>query len=605
MRGLESTKQQKHTVSQQRIPELLVLVVICVVAATVRLLFLASWKDTVLFSSPIGDEMNFHQTAQALLGVSSSSENVFLYQPLYSFFLVLVYTVFGIDIEFVRTLQMILGVINCLVFYALGCQLGGRWVGRLSALMVALYGPLVFFESQMLAPVLCVPLTAGAYTFLLMAANRKQLGWTLPAGLLIGFAMMGRPNLSVVLPVGAIWLMRLSWSWKRRGLGLGLAICGVALGMSPSWVHNVVKGGEIVPVSTAGGHSFYIGNCPNAPGVYHVPRGLGIELEDHDSYRRSFVRIAEREVGKPLTPSQVSSYWFHRGLEFYQDQPWDALRLLGRKVLFSIHSEEMAIHHPYVFAKDWVPWLKILLTFGIVFPFSLVGMLFFSEPMRKIALLSWSAMAYMLTLVAFYVADRYRILMLPMLVPLAGAGLMELLRRFRRVSKHDVLWPLLVIFIACVASHLPIMPSWYRPNCIAFSYNWMGSQLMARGQLDEAERLYQRAVELAGHNRGAIPSTTWMRLGQLREKCNDLDGARDLFLRSAKSNPENVEVRWRLGRLAEIKGHYSEAIHWLEQVASLKIDPAPTRKWIRRIQKVMQEQAQTQERSHRNQIGAR
>lgn len=585
MHRIKSAERKRLEVSHRHIPEPLVLLVICILAAIVRLLFLAYWKDTVLFSSPVGDEMNFHQTALALLGISSSSEDVFLYQPLYSFFLALVYFMFGIDIEFVRTLQLILGVINCLLFYALGRQFAGRSVGRISALMIALYGPMVFFEVQLLAPALCVLLTAGGYTFLFMAANRKQPGWVLPAGLLMGFAIMGRPNLSVILPVGTIWVMRLPWSWKFRGLALGLAFFGLTLGLSPSWIHNAIKGGEFIPVSTAGGHSFYIGNCPSANGMFHVPSGLGIQLKDHESYRDSFARIAEREIGKPLKPSQVSTYWFRRGLEFYRDQPLDALQLLGKKALFSILSEEIAIHHPFAFAKDLAPWMNILLTFGIVFPFSLVGVVFFLDPTRKTALLFWSAIAYGLTLVAFYVADRYRIVLLPMLIPLAGAGVMQLLHRFRSASWRGVFLPLLLLSIACVVSYLPILPVLYRPNIVAFSYNWIGSRLIEQGEFSKAEQSLQRAVDLTGNNYGPIPSTTWMKLGLLCQKRGDLAAARKFFLRSAKAHSDNLEVRFRLAHLAEIQGSYLEAINWLEQVVPHQIDPSRTREMISNIRK--------------------
>jgi 4-amino-4-deoxy-L-arabinose transferase-like glycosyltransferase len=522
---------------------------ICLLAATVRLLFLQVWAGNILFHLPLGDEQNFHQTALALLGQGKQVEQVFLFQPLYSYYLAGVYGIFGADAGLVRTIQLFIGIGNCLVFYGLGRELGGRWVGRLSALMVALYGPLVFLESQLLAPVLTVPLCTGAFWCFLAATNRNKPILLLPAGGLLGLAMMARPNLGIILVVGAVFLLVRIKTWKLRGISLGLAAAGLVLGLSPSWIHNWSGGEDFVPVSTSGGHSFYIGNNPGAPGVYYAPRELGVSFSSHKAYQEGFTTAAERAEGKKLTPSEVSSYWFGRGLDFWAENPGKALSLVGRKALLSVHGEEMAIHHPYAFGRDLAPWLGYLLSFAIIFPFAVLGVL----QWRRGSLLAWSTLAYLATLVVFYVADRYRICALAMLVPLAALGMVELLERFKSGSRRRIGLALGALCLSFGITQTPILPDSYIPKSIAFSYNWMGIKEMRKGNLDHAEIHLRRSVELSGRYRGPIPSTALYTLGQVQELRGDFRGAREFYKRAQNADPDNPAPAVRLRHLQEGK----------------------------------------------------
>ena len=192
------------TVSRFR--EVWILACICLVALCVRLLYLGEWAGNPLFHTPMGDELNFHDTALSLLGLAPPVQT-FLFQPLYPFYLAGIYGLFGIDLGVVRTIQLLIGVITCLLFYGLGREIGGKWVGRISAVLVALYGPMVFFEGTLLAPALVVPLVAGAFWALVAAGKRGNYWLAAPAGLLLGVAMMGRPNLGAMVPVAAVWLL--------------------------------------------------------------------------------------------------------------------------------------------------------------------------------------------------------------------------------------------------------------------------------------------------------------------------------------------------------------------------------------------------------------
>jgi 4-amino-4-deoxy-L-arabinose transferase-like glycosyltransferase len=561
--------------------EVLVVGAICVVAVAVRLLFLTRWADTLLFQYPIGDELNFHETALSLLGKGAPPEMFTLYQPLYAFYLASVYGLFGVDVGLVRTIQLFIGVGTCLVFYGLGRELAGRWAGRLSAFVVAVYGPLVFFEGQLLAPVLTVPLIAGAF-WCLLAAGKRDIPWLqLPAGALIGLALMARPNLAIILPVAGIWLLTRPFHWKRRCLAALLALTGVACGLLPSWLHNALRGGA-APVSASGGHSFYIGNSRGAPGVFYLFEG--ITPSGQKSYRQSVAGVAERAEGRELTPSEVSSYWYRRGLDFWAEYPGEALALTGKKLLLSIQGQEMAIHHSYSFGKELAPVLRWLLSFGVLFPFYILGVVFSARRRDGAWMIAVCSFAYFATLIVYYVADRYRIVLLPMVISLASLGMLELYDRCRRGGWRKISLSLGILAVAFSLSHLPVVPDAWDGNQLAFSYNWLGRKEISRGDLERGEAFFEKAAAAAGGNRGPMSAWSWSNLGDIRMLKRDPRGARQRYLRAIAAEPKNGFVRIRLARLDESQGKLDEAIRWWQEVAELMPDPGPARREVSRLQ---------------------
>jgi 4-amino-4-deoxy-L-arabinose transferase-like glycosyltransferase len=571
----------------RRVPhEFPIVVIICTFAVTIRIIFLTQWVLNPLFHSPLGDELNFHESAKALL--SGDSLQSFLYQPLYTFYLFLVYGLFGVDVAVVRTIQIGIGLGTTLLFYGLGRELGGwstergKWIGRASALMVGLYGPLIFMEGQLLAPGITVPLSAGAFWCMLAAGNRERAWLLFPAGLLGGLVLMGRPNLVAILPAVLIWLLVRKWPWVKRATAVGWAVVGLAIGLCPSWIHNAANGQDFVLVSSSGGHSFYLGNNPQATGAFHVPKGERIDDTSHDAYRRSLTALAEQAEGRRLTPAEVSSYWFGRGLEFWADQPGKALWLTGKKALLVVNSEEKPIHHPYVFGKEIVPELAFLVTFGVVFPFFVLGLWLGVRRVPGAGLLAGCVGFYLVSLVLFYVADRYRIVALPMILPLAGLGMVELARRFREKHFRGVWLPLTVLLAAFAVTQIPMSSEGARIKALSVGYNLMGKAAADQGDLANAEKYFQRAVELAGPGRAAVARTN---LGLIYERRGAMEAAKQLYTEAARASSQWQMARIRLAQMAEREKDFEEAVRWWSEVAALQAQPGKTLARIEKLKK--------------------
>ena len=564
--------------------EALAIAVICVVGLSLRLLVLSTWAATPLFASLTGDELNFHRTALGLIG-QGPPVDAFLYQPLYSFYLAGLYLLFGVDLAMVRTVQLLLGVGTVLLCYCLGRELGGRAAGTWAALFAAFYGPLIFFESQLLAPALKVPLDIASFWLLLRAGKRDHPWLLLPAGLLFGVAMMARPNLGICLPIAAVWFYCQSNAPKRRLTGLLLALLGLGIGLAPSWIHNLSQGEAATPVSSAGGISFYIGNNPQATGAYHVPPGEHIDATSHEAYRISLQKLAESDAGQSLSPSEVSSYWYKRGFQFWREEPGHALMLLGKKLFLAINGEEMPIHYSYRFGREIIPLLGYLPTFGVLFPFAAMGVAIGRRRHRGVGLLTGCAGAYALTLVVYYVSDRYRLMLIPLLWPLAGLGAAQLAKLVSEGSWRRIARVLLVFGIGFGTTQAPLVNESTRLQGIVSGYNLMGKAEGERGRLDQAEAYFTKAVQLAGPEHGILARNN---LGVVSEKRGDFKGARTRYREVFELDPENTFALGRLADLAEQQGEYEEALRWWERLIGVLDDPAPARVAISRLKSRLQ-----------------
>ena len=563
----------------------LVLTAIILLAFVVRVLFLSAWADTALFFVPMGDSKNFHDTALALLGLGPPV-GAFLFQPLYSFYLAAVYSVFGVSVAAARTVQLFFGVLACIPIYLLGRRLAGVWAGRLAVLWYALYGPMIFLGSMMLAPALVVPLFALALWSLLEGLERGNHWFLLLAGVSFGLACMGRPNLAVLLPVAGLWILFRMQTARNRLLASAAAVVGLLAGLAPSWVYNASHGQGLIPVSSSGGINFFIGNNPEASGRFHIPASekakkfAGIT---HWQFRLSTRAIAEQAKGRRLSPSEVSDYWYRRGLEFWRERPLAALRLVGRKLMMSLSDGEMAVHHPYEFAKVMVPWLRWLPGFGVLFSFAVLGLVLGGRDRRLRWLLAMLA-AYWATLLVFFVADRFRVVMLPILVPLAAACMVRLSERAREHGWWRC-WPhLLLLLAAFVVTQNPTYDEAVAKKYIARGYNRLGKAEADMGRYNQALRHFEKSMKI--HPTGL----TYMNIASIHARLGHYRQAEKMYRKVAEGDPAmKRSALLKLAHLAEIRGDLKGAIKWLEKAAGLMVDPDPVKRRIELLERRLRE----------------
>jgi len=214
------------------------------------------------------DELYHDQWARAVVEGRSFIEGPYFRAPLYPYFLAAVYAVFGHGYVVPQVAQCLIGSASCGLVFLIGRQAFGRTVGAVAGFAAASYWMLIYFDNELLLPVLDVFFDLLLIGQLLPAARTPGLWTDLMAGLFLGLSAIVRPNALLFVPAVLTWVAVSDRAeWKRR---LSHAACfwaGCALPILPVTSRNYLRGGDRVLIASQGGVNFYIGNNPRSDGM--------------------------------------------------------------------------------------------------------------------------------------------------------------------------------------------------------------------------------------------------------------------------------------------------------------------------------------------------
>ena len=194
----------KHLPTRHLIPLLWVFLA----ALTLRMIWLFQYQHSPFFNNPSLDFTYFNIRAREILQGQWFSDT-YLFNPLYPIFLAAIYPIFGTDLFFPRLVQALLGASSTILVYHIATRSFDRRTGLISAGLLAIYLPLVYYDGILMASSLLSFLLLLA-VFLLMrahdsAGNGKSFLLYPAAGAVFGLVLLGRPNF--LLPAGllSIW----------------------------------------------------------------------------------------------------------------------------------------------------------------------------------------------------------------------------------------------------------------------------------------------------------------------------------------------------------------------------------------------------------------
>ncbi len=492
------------------------------------------------------------------------SEPYFL-APLYAYFLGLVFALSGGSLLAARVVQVGLGALAVGLVYATSrCWFEGR-APLLGTVLLAGTGIATFYEVTLLQAALDPFLTALAL-FLLARALPAGGAWRFgAAGLGLGLLSLNRPNALVFAPVLGLLLLRPKARWPAAGA----FVAGVVLAIAPVTVRNWAVSGEPVLISSHGGLNFYIGNHAGADGTYRSLPGI---TPDIAGQARDAQRVAEAARGRPLTPREVSAYFFGLAAEWMRSHPGDALALFLRKAGYVLSNAEIALNHSYTYYARDEPTLLRFLVVGpwLLVPLGVFGLALRLLERRHDGFGLWAAFVpvYALSVAVFFVTSRYR---LPLFVPLAvGAGF-GLDRSIATAQRKD--WSRLG------KGALAILP-------LALLALW--PQGLDDGRSEEGTALLEHLVD-AGRSAEALgrlpaveathPQRTRLlsRVGQAFLDRREPGPAQLLLERAVSMEPTSANLREKLGLTLALSGREEEAIRELEEACQLDIRSASAR----------------------------
>jgi tetratricopeptide (TPR) repeat protein len=196
--------------------------------------------------------------------------------------------------------------------------------------------------------------------------------------------------------------------------------------LSPALIHNFIVSRVVVPVTSNAGMNFYIGNSRDANGAFVPIRGVD-ETDDVTT-----IEYVERTMGRAVTPSEVSSFWFGRAMVDVRKDTSRALHLLARKAAMFFNGYEIPQIEDFGLHTKESPWLRVLFVrLWFILPLAVLGMVLAARASRA-TLLSGYVIAYAASIVVFFVTGRYRSQVAPVLCLFAGYALASLPARARR-----------------------------------------------------------------------------------------------------------------------------------------------------------------------------
>ena len=228
------------------------------VALALRLGYLWEHRDSPFFDAPVVDAQTFLNQALAS-GPFWGGDEPYWQPPLYIYLLTFVCWLLP-DSYFVgiRLVHAGLGVLSCLLVYALARHAFGEQVGRIAGVMATLCGSLLYFEGELLAVPVEVFLNLLLLYGLLLAWKRDHgRDWVL-AGLIAGLAALTRPTILLFIAAFCAWTL-----WHRRTSAcrsLFSFVVPIALIILPVTYRNWTIEPDLVFISSNAGVNFYIGN---------------------------------------------------------------------------------------------------------------------------------------------------------------------------------------------------------------------------------------------------------------------------------------------------------------------------------------------------------
>jgi 4-amino-4-deoxy-L-arabinose transferase-like glycosyltransferase len=524
----------------------------------------------------VGDATAYDAWARAIAGGDVVGHEVFYQAPLYPYFLAALYAVAGPSVLVVRLAQAALGGASCVLLAGAGRRLFSREVGLAAGIVLALYGPAIFFTGLVHKMALDLFFTTALLWALARVeeAEAKRARWLGLAGAALECLALTRENALAWLPVLAVWV---GWRHGRRALAPFLG--GVLLLLGPVAARNAALGGTPFVTTSQAGVNFYLGNNAEADGTY-APLRFG-----HGSFaqeRQDAIELAEQASGRALRPAEVSRYWSGRAWAWISDHPGDWLRLLGRKwmLVWSAReipdSDEPAVYRDasLVLRATW--WLS----FGVLAPLALVAILWTLDEQRRRGGRATALLLVVLLLVsaastaAFVVFGRYRVPMIPIaaLFAVVGAARLASLVRERppRAAALGVSFGALALAVV-----LGRFPSADEPHPRATAHYNLAVSLEASGDLEGAVDEYRAALR-----DDASFVEAHVNLGGLLARGGDLTGAIREETEALRLKPDDPTAHTDLGNALLQSGRLREALPHYQ--AALRADPdfAPAREGI-------------------------
>ncbi len=536
------------------------------------------------------DERYHHETASAIAHghwLQDGANSVFFRAPLYYYALAGVYWVAHDNLIVAKVVQILLSTASCLLLYLIARRLFNRQVALIALLLSCLYGTFFYFATQLLFETLLVFLCLAGLLLLLVAQERRFVGWWLASGLVFGLSAITRPNMLLFLAPLSIWVY---WSQRKQAPLRRIALyeivfyLGCAIPILPVTLHNYYVGHDFELIASQGGVNFYIGNNAKADGVSAVVpeieerRGDFQNLaafEDYNIFARAALRNPQAK------PSEIDRYWYRKGLAWIRSHPGDFLWLFLRKCYYYWNAHEIGNDRAMgqVTGKS-VVYRYLSLSFRLVCPLAFAGVYLAWRNRLRIGVLLLFVVTFTGSIVIFFVNARYRLPIVPVVIMFAAYTLHVWLaspptRQRSPRDKPGALRPAgrwISVLIAALGLAFVWPNAALRAAELSPGYYMEGQRYQTVGDYSRAVAAYERCKSYAdahGDRYVLLSRTALARI--YAEVYKDFPKAQRNFLEALSLAPDDMAILHDVGVMYNFFGQYQEAKPYL--LKALKASP--------------------------------
>jgi Tfp pilus assembly protein PilF len=562
------------------------LVYLFLLGLIVRTCFLIEHARSASFGVLTLDQKYYDTAARMLLTGEDLHQLHGLRPLLYPIFLAVLYKLgggFGIDLAIV--VQHFLGVLTGVLVALLGARLFRHRLSGLAGGVLYLLAPVpLYFEGELLIEasytfLICVGLWLILYTmsqpWVVGTAKRADLssavvagwksGWLwLVCGALTVLTAQARANILVFM---AVYPLLAGWRWwhsrQRAALWplMGL-LGGVCMGIPWGFI-NKMQSDHFQVVPSAGGVNLYLGNKRTADGMTaEVSRRINYGERYEDSveiWAREEYSSALRAQGRQpddTNPMAISRYWTGRALAEIKAAPAAWLGLMAKKCWLMLWNAEAPNNKSFAFLQTEYVWLRVLpVRWVVLLMLAPAGIWAAGKWGNREALfiLLVYAVLYSAGNVAFFVCDRYRYPVWPVMASIGGGGLLIFIEMLRRRKWDGAL---------CLAAGMVVMaslslPNWFGVKLPSFARDYLFRSIAwyEKGRFPEALGDIDRSLELDPNDVTALHHR-----GNVLLALNRLEEARQEFERTLKINSDDAAVWNNYGVALDGLGHTNEAL---------------------------------------------
>ena len=508
---------------------------------------------------------------------------------LYPLLLALLYKTLGTSIWVAKIVQGLVGAATCAGVSLLASRCWGRNAGLWAGAIASLYGPAVLYNAELMPGGLSIAISTVLTALLIGGPSRPIVRGALH-GVVAALAVMTRPELFLGYIGGhVIWF--------------GVRVCR----RLPTNVPAALLLGGLATFAALTVPVAFL-NKPFSGSLSFLPVNGGLNLYlAHGATSNVFVRPGpdyDRLVNEPkrlgmFTANEQNAYFKERALRFWIETPGEAIKHTARKAHILFAGREYATDIDLYAATEASALLGALLwtagpvgcPWSLLVPLSLVGMATVSRHS-----LSRVACVYLVTaaaMIALLPGSRYRLVLLPPLWMLAGAGVVLIVEAVRRRDRNRLTKVLVTLAAGVVVTLGPARSEQESQVARAERYRMIGQRVDQPGTTngwldiswqmkpDDSQTAFFLALRAWENDESARALTyldraisadpdyvmAHMLRADIRAGADDAHGARMDLEEALRSQPDHVDILIRLARLEAASGRMGAAQHHFEDAA--------------------------------------